>query len=76
MFSENIKRPLFLEEIGIRRQLVELRNIDVTRDLFNIELDLYGLEAQQNLTYTVEMTAWETDRIKLYINFSDPLIIS
>ena len=76
VFSEQIKRPNFLVDIGIRRRLVELSNVDVTRDLFNIELDLFGFEAQQNLTYTVEMTAWEADRIKLFINFSDPLLIS
>ena len=60
-----------------RRQLLLMSEINVGRDLFDIEFDIFNEAGQNgNLEYFVDLVDWNEMRVQLQFNFSKPLIIS
>ena len=76
-FSEEIIKPSFLEPGNeSARHLFDLQAIDVTQDLFEVELELFDDEARENLTFSLSLEAWNTDSLRLVLNFTNPQLIS
>lgn len=54
-----------------------MSEINVGRDLFDIEFDIFNEAGQNgNLEYFVDLVDWNEMRVQLQFNFSKPLIIS
>ena len=70
-FNQEILRPTFLPDFDS-----EIYKIDAGRDIFLLELVLFGEEASMNLNFTVNLITWEKDRVRLLFNFSYPLLVS
>ena len=58
------------------RKLIEMSEIDVTRDLFEIEFDFYDLAAEEKIEYSVSLSNWTSDEITLQFNFTNPNLVS
>ena len=58
------------------RSLMTVSNLNVNRDLFDIEIDFYGVDAQEKIEYSVSLTNWTGSQIDLFLNFSDPELVS
>ena len=63
-------------EASNERNLIELSEIDVTRDLFEIEFDFYDLAAEEKIEYSVSLSNWTSDEIILQFNFTNPNLVS
>lgn len=74
LFSHPIFHPTFLNKTG-RLNYFEYSDINVTKDLFDIEFDHFS-DFNDPLNYSVYLIDWATDKIRLLFNFSDPLLIS
>lgn len=66
--------PPFLQftEQKNKRSLLAVSNINVPRDLFDVEIDFYGADAQDKLEYSISLTNWTGDHIDLFVNFTKP----
>ena len=58
------------------RSLVAVSNLNVNRDLFDIEIDFYGADAQEKIEYSASLTNWTASQIDLFLNFSYPEFVS
>lgn len=58
------------------RKLVALEEIDVMRDLFDVQFDFYSDVAKDQLEYSVSIKEWTEREISLAFNFTKPLLVS
>ena len=53
-----------------------MSEIDVTRDLFDIEFDFYDLAAEEKVEYSVLLSNWTANEVTLKFNFTNPNLVS
>ena len=53
-----------------------MSEIDVSRDLLDIKLDFFTEREDTNTDFFVELSDWQSTKIKLLFNFSNPSLIS
>ena len=59
-----------------KRGLIEMSEVDVIRDLFEIEFDFYDLAAEEKIEYSVSLSNWTSDEITFQFNFTNPNLVS
>jgi len=72
--------PPFKETAG-KRELqtgtpVSLKDIDVTRDVLDLQFTLTSDVSVADVLYTLEITDWGTRKINIFVNFTDPTMVS
>lgn len=58
------------------RRLAKFNQLDVTRDLFEVEFDFYDDQAVDQIEYSVRIREWTEKFISLGFNFTKPLLVS
>lgn len=58
------------------RQLVPLSMIDVSRDIMEIQLLINSIVEVEDVSFTLEVKNWTTRNLGIFMNFTDPLMIS
>ena len=58
------------------RKLVQMKQINVTRDLFSIEFDFYAAEAEEKIEYSVLLRNWTVTQIVLKFSFTNSDLVS
>ena len=53
-----------------------MENIDVSRDILNLDFLLKSDTNPKKMEYSLEVKEWTTDKINIQINFTDPLQVS
>jgi len=74
-FSEKVFLPDFLSNDG-RRSLISLSEIDVTRDVMNVDLIINSDVDPANIKYFLSITEWTDKGVNVLMNFTTPLLIS
>lgn len=58
------------------RGLLQINELNVTRDLFDITLKVHSEQAKEFLNYSVEIKNWTAFNMKLQFTFNDPMLVS
>ena len=56
--------------------LITFENLDVSRDVFDLTYIGNSIYQPGNFTFTFEIRRWTETQIEVFVNFSDPLIVS
>ena len=79
-FNQKLIVPSFLSDKrrldGEGRQLIGLDDLDVTRDVLDIMFLLKSDIEPEDIKYYLMIHEWTPNHIKVFINFTNPLIIS
>ena len=78
LFSHSIRVPNFKpkDDLETRRSLLDMSELDICRDLLDIQFDFFNKITPNNFTYSVDLVEWSPRQIVFTFNFSDPMIIS
>lgn len=63
-------------KLGISNETIALSNINVARDILNLDFILKSDTDPKEIKYSLELKEWSTKRIGIQIYFEDPLQIS
>ena len=74
IFNQKIFVPEF--KTGSERRLVEMTEIDVARDMLDINFDFLNPNVNSDFKFSVDILSWSSLELDLSFNFSDPLLIS
>jgi hypothetical protein len=58
------------------RELIALSALEVTRDIMDLEFVLKSNEDPESIEFFLEVTNWTSEFIEVYLNFTNPLLIS
>ena len=72
IFNQNI----FVPEFKTGRRLVAISEIDVGRDMLDINFDFLNPIVNSDFKFSVDILSWSSLELALKFNFSDPLVIS
>ena len=61
---------------GEKRKLVALDEIDITRDVMDVEFFLKSDMETEDIKYFLNIKNWTESSFEISINFTDPMIIS
>jgi hypothetical protein len=80
VFDQDMIVPPFKETAG-KRQLqtgtpVSLKDIDVARDVLDLQFTLTSDVSVADVLYTLEITDWGTRNVDIHVNFTDPTAVS
>ena len=79
-FDQDMAVPPFKESAG-KRALetgtpVSLTDIDVSRDVLDLQFTLTSDVNVADVLYTLEITDWDTRKVNIFVNFTDPTMVS
>ena len=59
-----------------KRRLVELNQLDVSRDLFELQFVLKSELEPEDIKYYLEIDKWTPKEVRILVNFTDPAMVS
>lgn len=68
--------PSFLDEASRGRGLIGLKDLDVSRDIVEIQFISRNDDEGADKEFFLEMTEWNPENIAIHVNFTDPLSVS
>lgn len=79
-FNQDMAVPPFKEFAG-KRELqtgtpVSLKDIDVSRDVLDLQFTLTSDVSVADVLYTLDITDWGTRKVNIFVNFTDPTMVS
>ena len=74
IFNQKIFVPEF--KSGSQRRLVAISEIDVARDMLDINFDFLNPTVSSDFKFSVDILSWSSLELELKFNFSDPQLIS
>jgi len=79
-FNQELKVPGFIKEAedsGDKgRILLALSEIDVGRDIMDVQFISRNDDDRHDKSYYLELTEWSGKNLEVFVNFSDPLLVS
>ena len=76
-FTQELRLPKFVEDVHEnRRNLKELTEINVARDIVNMSLLVNSDEEIRNFEYDIYIKNWTSKGVEFQIEFENPLAIS
>jgi|APSaa5957512535_1039671.scaffolds.fasta_scaffold130841_2 hypothetical protein len=55
---------------------LSLKDIDVSRDVLDLKFTLTSDVDVTNVLYTLDIKDWGTRKVKVFVNFTDPTMVS
>ena len=55
---------------------MSLSQIDVTRDVMNVNLVIHSKVDPAKIKYFIEIVKWTSDDFEIFLNFTNPLLLS
>lgn len=59
-----------------RRKLIALSELDVNRDILSLRFMLKSEINPEDIKYYLELISWTETNMEIFVNFTDPLIVS
>ena len=79
-FNQPLNVPGFLEQTWLlgqeRRNLIEIEQLDLSRDIMEISLILNSEEDPELMQFSIELEAWYETGMNISYSFTNPLLVS
>ena len=76
-FDQSMQIPKFgKRRLGESNETLGLSNIDVSRDMLNLDFILKSETNPRDVKYSLELKEWSSKKVGIQVNFTDPLSIS
>ena len=76
VFTVHFSEPVFLPDFIQRRSLMSLSEINVPRDVMDVNLIVYSDVNVNDIQYYLSIIEWTNKKISIHMNFTTPLLIS
>ena len=75
-FNQPLNVPEFFSSESKGRRLIAFSDLDVARDLMDFKFVLRSDLDPKDIVYYLELVDWQMDHLDIYVNFTEPLLIS